>query len=366
MYNTISVSLDQLLLDPDNYRLYDVDGFIKVSPRRYHEKNIQDNTFSLLQKEGHEELKALKNSIETNSYVPFEILVVRPYEFQDDLFVMVEGNRRVVAMKWILRDAAAGVDVPATSLASFETITAIIVDPSKEDQKQMQNTLMGIRHVSGVKDWRGYARAKLLEEMISESSEGISAAAKRLSMTPTDAHRRYRAIKAYQQMEHDEEFGGSANPKLYSLFLEAIISTKIKRWLEWNEAEYQFTNQENLAEFYKLLISYTDDENGEPRIIEPKLRTTAHIRRIRDIVDNDEALEVLLDSDRTLEDALAILQMQKGTIWLPKVQAALKAIERLEVSQVKKLTDEEVKVLRKLQDIIVERISDWQSLTGKK
>jgi len=69
-YATTDVALDQLLLDPNNYRFFDMDEYSEVAKNRYHEGGVQDRTEHLIKIDGKEELRVLKESIETNGYVP--------------------------------------------------------------------------------------------------------------------------------------------------------------------------------------------------------------------------------------------------------------------------------------------------------
>src|SRR5258707_4972087 len=236
-YKTRKIALEQLLLDPTNYRLLDLPGYSKPRQNRFHELSVQEHVRDLLEADGSEELLALKDSIRVNGYIPIETLVVRPYSSQTGKFVVLEGNRRVAAMKWLKRDVDAGVDIPKSTLQSFRTLTTVVIDPSKPAQELLHNILIGVRHVSGVRQWRGYQRAKLLSEMIDDQRLSLTEAATHLGMPSREANRRIRAIHALQQMEHDEEFGTAAKPKMYSLFHEAVGSTKIKKWLDWVEKE---------------------------------------------------------------------------------------------------------------------------------
>jgi hypothetical protein len=242
-YKTKKIALEQLLLDPANYRLLDLPGYSKPRQNRYHEPSVQEHVRELLEADGSEELLALKDSIRVNGYIPIETLVARPYSSQTGKFVVLEGNRRVAAMKWLKRDVDAGVDVPRSILQSFRTLTTVVIDPSKPAQELLHHILIGVRHVSGVRQWRGYQRAKLLSEMIDDQHLSLTEAAKHIGMPPREANRRIRAIHALQQMEQDEEFGSSAAPEMYRLFHEAVGSPKIREWLDWNEKTHTFKKE---------------------------------------------------------------------------------------------------------------------------
>jgi len=80
-YETNRCAIQNLLLDPDNYRFLDLEDYQPVSDRRYHEATVQDKAYRFLNGRRYEDLQALKESILTNGYVPLELLIIRPYEY---------------------------------------------------------------------------------------------------------------------------------------------------------------------------------------------------------------------------------------------------------------------------------------------
>lgn len=301
------VRLDQLLLDPNNYRFFDMDQYTKAQPNRMHEPNVQQRAEELVRLDGKEELRALKESIEANGYVPVETLVIKAYGFKDDSFVVVEGNRRVAAMRWLKRDREAGSPVPEELIRSFNQLPAIVLSGDEHAAKALQHILMGLRHVSGIKQWGGYQRAKLVVELVDDFGLNLSDAAKQIGMSAHEASRRYRALKALEQMQDNDEFGTMADPKMYRLFHEAVSVVKVKDWLGWDDDEHRFSHDDNLDKFYKLLIPYTpEDEEESGRARDPKIRTYFDVRSLRDILGNIEAEECLFDPDKSFSEALAV------------------------------------------------------------
>lgn len=154
-YTSEKVSLDQLLLDPNNYRFFDMDQYTKAQPNRLHESSVQQRAENLIKLDGKDELKALKESIEANGYVPVETLVVKSYSFQPDSYLVVEGNRRVAAMRWLVRDREGGSSVPESLIQTFQELPAIVLGEGEDVPETLQHVLMGLRHVSGIKQWGG-------------------------------------------------------------------------------------------------------------------------------------------------------------------------------------------------------------------
>ena len=122
------VELGDLLLDPNNYRFQADEDFVRADDARAHEETVQDRAYNRLRRE---DLAALKNSILTNGFLPFERLVVRRYTPAEGKYLVLEGNRRVAALRWIERDHEAGVSVPAELVETLNGIPVIVVDKGR-------------------------------------------------------------------------------------------------------------------------------------------------------------------------------------------------------------------------------------------
>ena len=365
-YTATHVSLDQLLLDPNNYRFLDMADYVRVEPERFHEDSVQRRVLSLVRKDGRDELRALKESIQTNGYLPIEALVVRSYPHREGLHVVIEGNRRVAAMRWLIDDRDAGADVSQQLLDSFNSLKVIAVDPEAPEYEKVRHVLMGLRHVSGIKEWGGYQRARLVADLVDEQGFGIGDAAKAIGMTPHEANRRYRALKALHQMQEDEEFGPQAKPEMYRLFHEAVAQPKVREWLGWDEDRYAFTNEDLTHEFYELLIPYMpEDEEEVSRARDPIIRSYKDVRSLREIIGDPDAERSLLDPEQSLADALAIARASwASSNWLPRLLAASTALDQIPVETLKNLTATEIEPLVQLYEALKERLDDWKKLTG--
>lgn len=341
-----------------------MDQYTRASPNRIHESTVQQRAEELVKLDGKEELRALKESIEANGYVPVETLVVKPYEFRKGSFLVVEGNRRVAAMRWLKRDDEGGTPVRENLISSFDKLPAIVIKGEEDETKTLQHILMGLRHVSGIKQWGGYQRAKLVVELVDDFGLNLSEAAKQIGMSAHEASRRYRALKALEQMQNDEEFGTSADPKMYRLFHEAVSVVKVKEWLGWHDDEYRFTDEDNLENFYKILVPHSPEEEEESaRAREPKIRTYLDVRNLRDILGNIEAQECLFDPEKSFNEALAVAKASTAPNWNPRIQAASQTLKKMPTSTLKSLSPVDIVPLRELYDLLKETLSDWQKLT---
>ncbi len=127
---------------------------------------------------------------------------------------------------------------------------------------------MGVRHVSGIKEWGGFQRAELIAVLKDQHGMDSGEIADRLALTTQEVNRRYRAVKVLEQMQLSESYGLYARPDMYPIFHEAVSLPVVRTWLGWDEANVRFTNEETIGHFYSLVTPEESDEE-EPK--EPKI-----------------------------------------------------------------------------------------------
>ena len=298
------VTPDQLLLDPNNYRFHDLPGYKPVARARYAEPGVQARALQYLQDTPSFELGALKDSIMSNGFVPFEQIVVEAYEADSETarYVIVEGNRRGAAIKTLLSDDAGGaIDLSGDVSATLTELPVIEIIGSEAERRDYQKTLMAIRHVAGIREWGPYQQAKLVVEMYDKEEGSFASVAQRIGITSREVARRYRASKALQQMEEDDEFGEHAKPQLYSFFHEAVSQPKVREWLDFSDQTYRAENPEARRMFYELLSPRTVEGSTLP----PKLQNAnRQVRQLKDIVDRPIPLKMLADPESTFDEAV--------------------------------------------------------------
>src|ERR1700730_11134263 len=101
------LDIGSLVLDPNNYRLQDEEGFRATPPERYHLEQIQRATYQRLKATG---LNELHDSIVANGFLPIERIVVTPCSngAPPGSHLVIEGNRRVAALKQIAQEIGGG------------------------------------------------------------------------------------------------------------------------------------------------------------------------------------------------------------------------------------------------------------------
>ncbi|NBW09538.1 MAG: hypothetical protein EBR82_16090 [Caulobacteraceae bacterium] len=327
---TEDIPLDRLLLDPNNYRLQELAGFTAYPEERFHLEAVQRTTLQRLQKEA---LKELQNSILANGFLPIERIVVTPYTHADGHYLVIEGNRRVAALKSIKAQADAGIEIPQNVEDVFDAVPCIIPDEDQADFPYFKETLMGIRHVGGIRQWGGYQRAKLIADLRDVHGVEATDVADRLGLSVQEVNRRYRALRALQQMQESEDYGEYATPSMYPLFHEAVSLPAVRSWLGWNQVSGTFDNDEERETFYKLITPRIGDEGGGER--SPKLGSYSDVRELKHIIGNREATNYLLDDDKDLISALAVAKQDHiAKKWRSEITEAKSALEKISAIEV--------------------------------
>lgn len=342
-----NLPLETLLLDPNNYRLQEEEGFRGTTAGRYHLEQVQRSTLQRLRATG---LKELHDSIVANGFLPIERIVVTPYEDgageAEGKYLVIEGNRRVAALKQIRDEQAGGVPLPERVVAVLDAVPCLVVDKEGQDA-YFRETLMGIRHVGGIKEWGGYQRAKLIADLRDEHQVEPADVAAKLGLSTREVNRRYRAYKALQQMRENDEFGDFAEPKLYPLFHEAVEVGEVKEWLGWDPNSNTFRNDEPLNQFYSIITPSETEEGGGEQA--PKLKGYGDVRQLRNILPKPEAKRLLLDPERSFLDALTVANRDElSRKWRSELSEATASLEGISALEVRNFTSEDIALLDRL------------------
>ena len=358
LLTSIDLNLEQLLLDPNNPRFSELgDELIVIPEQRYAEERIQINAYEKMKSDSFD-VAELKDTIKQNSFLPMDRIVVRRWVHSvegNTRYVVVEGNRRITALKWLKSLHADGREsFSEEQLLNFSSIPALLLDQNSE-ASGANLILPGLRHVSGVKEWGPYQKAKAVHALRNMGKDPKEAA-QSLGLSTRSANKFYRCFLALERMKSDEEYGESAHPKLFSYFEETFKSPKLTTWLAWSENSGSFENHSNLNEFYSWIVPNSESDES------PKLAEAKSMRELATIINDDHAMSHFRADGGTLTRALARFEADHPDEWFPKVVEAISAIKTLSSIQLKQLTQTEIENLSDLMDIIGAQLKDREKL----
>lgn len=310
-----TVSIDQLLLDPNNFRFVDQDGYKPVGQEQIALEDVQRRTRTFLQGERQAEIRDLLDSFQVSGWQPVDNVQVRPYPGRDiqgrERFVVVEGNRRVAALKFLKSEhEQKGADLGALSPGFFEEMPAVLYEGSGATDLHYM-VLMGLKHISGNKKWPAINQARFIKRLVVEMEENPADVAKRVGIGMRELNLSLNTL-ALCELYQESEYGTQFRSPQYNLFREVLNKPQIRDWLGWIYRD-PFANKvtTNLGR----LFSWLSEEESGPRIADPeeqeeeetvKLKPVItagyQIRELEKFITDESALRVL-DRTRNLMDA---------------------------------------------------------------
>jgi hypothetical protein len=306
------VEISKILLDPNNPRLVGLTRTEATEEGRIGDTSVQESVFNELKTHLYEEVKATRDSILRLGFLPLDKIVLRKY--QDTpvrKFVVVEGNERVAAIKWILQDQGRGeLTVPDERLRALQRINVLILQGTDDEVKRGQWIIQGIRHILGVHAWGPYQQAKTIIVFL-QGGMDTHAVADALTITVTQVNRLRRSYLAFEKFREDEEFGQFWHPNLFSYFEEVMNRPKLRdEWLGWEEASDlagEFTNEANIRLFYSWI---TSPDPATPK----KIGGALQMRYLPEILDDQEVLTEFTNNDQMdIELAHSRIQTRRAT-----------------------------------------------------
>lgn len=360
--SAINVDIDQLLLDPNNPRFSELgEGLNLIPEARFAEDKIQNNTKEKMKSPSFD-VSELKDTIKTVGFLPMDRIVVRKWRgksLQDkQLYIVIEGNRRVTALKWLIDLHESGKETfNHNQIENLSKIGALLLDD--EIAPEMASLILpGLRHVSGVKEWGAYQKAKAIHAL-RKAGLNPQEAAQSLGLSTRAANASYRCFLALEQMKADEEYGEFAIPKMYSYFEEAFKRPDVKIWLSWDDLAEKFINIENLKEFFSWMVPPPENEDESPKLPEAK-----SVRELGTIIKDEQALNVFRSADGTLSKALAKYEIDHPEDWFPKIIAAAGAIKSLTPDMLRKMDTPSITAIDELSNLIKQALIDRLILTA--
>jgi len=355
------LSLDDLLLDPNNPRFSELGQQPDAVPEaRFAERRVQDQAYERM-KTPRFDVPELRDTIKNLGFLQMDRIVVRPWhgpEGQLAKYVVIEGNRRATALKWLMELHESGRETfDEDQLENFTHLQVLLLDDAHAPANAKW-ILPGLRHVSGIKEWGPYQKAKAVFEL-RESGMSSQTAAQSLGLSTRAANQSWRSYLSLEQMRADEEYGEFVDPRHYSYFEEVFKSPAVKDWLAWSDDQRQFTNNQHVKEFYSWMMGELAD-NGD--LGEAKLPEAKSVRDLGKIIGDANAMAVFSGTGGTLTRALARFESEHPQEWLPAIANAQTVLAGLSPDNLRALTADEVNAITALRDRIDRVLEDRRRL----
>ena len=256
LLSSLIVDLDDLLLDPNNPRFSELgEETNSVAESRFAEPKVQATTFDKMRDQRFD-VNELRDTIKTLGFLPMDRIVVRPWKItsKPPKYVVIEGNRRVTALRWLVQLHENGKETFTDErLKNLQCLECLVLD-DKLASLSATLVLPGLRHVSGIKEWGPYQKAKTVHAL-RKGGMSPQEAAQSLGLSTRAANNAYRCFIALEHMKSSEEFGEATDPRMYSYFEEIFKRPDVKTWLVWSDEAEEFTQLERINEFGAIIVS---------------------------------------------------------------------------------------------------------------
>jgi len=251
------IPLEHIYLDPNNPRFVD-SNWVTVPDSDVADPVVQEQVRKRLV--AGFSVDKLRMNMEVNGYLPIDRVIVR--EVVKDVYVALEGNRRICSAKLIGDVASDGSELSAEVLESLKTIPVLIYTGGDVEAAWI---FQGLRHISGVHDWSAFNKAKLLVEQMESEGMSLTDVGRRFGLSPHGAGQWVRGFYAFKQARENSDFITEVDERSYPYFQELFSrsSAGVRDWLEWDEGARQFKNLMNFNEFVGWLYPRPADENDE-------------------------------------------------------------------------------------------------------
>jgi len=282
--------VDDLRLDPKNPRL----------GRHNTEKNLsQDEILDIMQDWEIDELAV--SYLESGGFwVQEALIVVNDPQNHVKGLVVVEGNRRLAALKLLKMAYAGSLKVPR-KWQSFPKTYALPPNLFEQvpflqaDKREDVQTFLGFRHVTGIKEWAPAEQAEFIAKLIDQGMT-YEEVTRKIGSRLSAVRQKNIGYRLFRQLEEQiEEFDPDleAAQKRFSVMYLSLRTPSVQEYLHINidelPAQVQFpvptSNLDHLRNYSKWIFG-TDK-------IGPLFTDSRQMGEFTKILENPEALEYL-------------------------------------------------------------------------
>lgn len=335
----IKVPLQKLLLDPNNPRFLEYhDGRVEESD--WADSGVQAQAAKRMHNGGYQ-LKELKKSIQSNGWQPVDMIFVRKVEKLPDHYVVLEGNRRVTALRELKEEGK----LPLEVARSVEQLAVLEVLGTAEETKAQISYLLGVRHHGSLKTWGPFAQAHDLYERYlrlggmndktflwqEDIAERISA---QLSVDPKKIKERIRVYRVMKQLNDVPDIARAGmEGHYYSLIKEALPTTTnnpLSQYLKQDPSTFRL-EEAAVERFDQLCHFSTEGRKGAPVSSPDEWKPLSSILKDPDDQRKNQMLEAVTFDKRKPTDVYAERQAElrqpRWDLWLKEITALMKRLQ---------------------------------------
>ena len=281
--NVVPTNVSDLHFDYENPRLAEY-GITKATPEGEILKILWDAM----------DVRELVQSISASGFFPHEALIVAK---EDGKCVVIEGNRRLAAVKVLLAGASnkeLGWAVPALT---DDARTALETLPTIFSTREEAWHFLGFKHVNGPAKWSSYAKASYIATVHKTFGIPLADIANQIGDRHNTVQRLYRGLMVLEQAEREGVYNREnvfRNRLAFSHLYTGLDYEGISNFLSIAPKEKETDSpvpREKLRELEELCVwLYGDRSQNRPPVVETQ---NPHLRMLNAVVSNREAVAAL-------------------------------------------------------------------------
>lgn len=293
MDKIIMMSVSELFFDIRNPRLVE---FNEITTQTSEERIIQILWETM-------DVRELVLSIAASGYFKNEPLIVSTETGRN---IVIEGNRRLAAIKVILKPGIIRAEIPEISDSIKENLREV---PVKISTRENAWRYLGFKHVNGPAKWGSYAKARYIAQVHIDFNVPLDQIANQIGDTHKTVQRLYRGLMVVAQAEKEKVFSRDDIKRSNFAFSHIYTGLQLKGISQFlnlkdeDEDTKEFVPKSNINELAEMCRWLYGSKRED---IEPVVQTqNPHLRQLDAIVQSREALAALRD-DEPLESAFEL------------------------------------------------------------
>lgn len=240
------------------------------------------------------DVRELVMSIAASGFFPHEPLIVARESGKD---VVIEGNRRLAAVKLLLRPDLAeevGAKVPPLAKDKREALEEL---PVIRETREGAWRYLGFKHVNGPAKWSSYAKSKYIAEVHRKYGVHLEDIGKQIGDTHKTVQRLYRGLMVIEQAERQKLFSREDRWRRHFSFSHlytGIDYPGIGGFIGLRPATDEISEPvpaDKMEELRELCLwMYGNKKEGKPPLVE---KQNPDLRYLESVVANKEAVAAL-------------------------------------------------------------------------
>ncbi|MFY8187878.1 MAG: AAA family ATPase, partial [Flavobacterium sp.] len=224
----------------------------------------------------------------------------------DGNYIVIEGNRRTAALKYLYEQYLKGNDVGKLTEKDFKSIELVLIS----DESPVQHLItMGLHHISGKKKWNPVNQAQLIQDLRYKHGLSELEICNSLAINKHNLRRSLRILSLIERYKNSD-FGDQFQTTMFSIFEEIIKNVKMKNWLQWNDNEMAPENTMNEERLFSWIskeeiVERNEDGSEQEIILEPIITKSHEIRELSKFISEPKAVEQMEES-RSITSGFAL------------------------------------------------------------